>query len=347
MGGGRGKKKSAGKKKAPPRKRNKRLVKLFFGTTRERTNSDKPYEAYSTSPGVLTYGTCEVSIPPDHRLAALETPKARFLGSRRRHVVLLRVDGLTRDAFLKDFKEDLSTRKKSAALVFVHGFNVTFEDAARRTGQIAYDLGFFEGVPAFFSWPSVEDVLRYKDDEQRAKQAVPHIRRFLAEIESTGVESIYLLAHSMGNRVLTRALVQLAEERETDSDTIFHQIILTAPDIDADIFRRDIAEPLRKSYHRVTLYASSKDKALSLAAFDGRARAGQIINGAPLILPGINAIDVSGVDTNLGVGHFYYGSNRSVLSDMFNLIHHASPPDERFGLEEVETDRGTYWRFQP
>ena len=35
--------------------------------------------------------------------------------------------------------------------MFVHGFNVSFADAARRTAQIAYDLAF--GGPGALSWP--------------------------------------------------------------------------------------------------------------------------------------------------------------------------------------------------
>jgi esterase/lipase superfamily enzyme len=34
------------------------------------------------------------------------------------------------------------------AFVFIHGYNVSFEDAARRTGQFAYDLKFV-GAPIF------------------------------------------------------------------------------------------------------------------------------------------------------------------------------------------------------
>jgi esterase/lipase superfamily enzyme len=35
----------------------------------------------------------------------------------------------------------------------VHGYNVSFDDAALRTAQLAYDLTF-DCPAAFFSWPS-------------------------------------------------------------------------------------------------------------------------------------------------------------------------------------------------
>jgi esterase/lipase superfamily enzyme len=49
----------------------------------------------------------------------------------------------------------------------VHGFNVSFENALRRTAQIAYDLDF-DGAPFLFSWPSRDSLLSYASDWQSA-----------------------------------------------------------------------------------------------------------------------------------------------------------------------------------
>src|ERR1700732_3533700 len=60
-------------------------------------------------------------------------------------------------------------------------------------------------------------------------------------------------------------------------------------------------------------------------------RAGE--SGAKIVLvDGVDTIDVSAVDTNF-VGHFYYGENKSVLSDIFNLIQ-GQPVSKRFGLKQ-------------
>lgn len=42
---------------------------------------------------------------------------------------------------------------KAEAFVFVHGFNVPFHEAAKRTAQMAFDM-HFEGLPILYSWPS-------------------------------------------------------------------------------------------------------------------------------------------------------------------------------------------------
>ena len=71
---------------------------------------------------------------------------------------------------------DLSRRKE--VLVFIHGFNVGFEDAARRTARIAFDLRF-EGAPIFYSWPSQTGLLSYTVDETNVAWTVPHLKEFL------------------------------------------------------------------------------------------------------------------------------------------------------------------------
>jgi hypothetical protein len=118
---------------------------------------------------------------------------------------------------------------------------------------------------------------------------------------------------------------------------------LTAPDIDTDTFVHDIAPAIVPTAKRVTLYASSKDMALAFSkTVHGYDRAGE--SGEKIVLlDGVDTIDVSAIDTNL-VGHFYYGDNRSVLSDMFNLIK-GQPAMDRFGLKKRTKDRRPYWVF--
>ena len=149
---------------------------------------------------------------------------------------------------------------KKNAFVFVHGYNVAFEDATRRTAQISYDLGF-DGAPVFYSWPSQGTVARYIVDETNIEWAQANIKRFLEDLASNSdAENIYLTAHSMGSRGLTRAFTELVAEKPA-LRTRFREVILAAPDIDAEVFKRDIAPKLAPA----TLYASSQDKALELS----------------------------------------------------------------------------------
>jgi len=306
---------------------------------------EKP--GYGGERGQLTMGTCEVSIPRNHQPGELEGPsilRFEFRQDPQRHVVLLDVNPLSEDAFQAGLKARVQQSVDKDAVVFVHGFNFTFEDAARRTAQMAYDLRF-DGAPIFYSWPSQGGLFDYTVDENNARWTVPNLKRFLERIaRQSGAEQVHLIAHSMGNRALTAALRDLSFEPD-ETRPKFNEVVLTAPDIDAEVFKNDIAPRIVKTAERVTLYASSNDKALlSSKKIHGYPRAGD--SGPDLIvMPGIDTIDVSAVDTSL-LGHSYYGGNETVLADLFDLLHEAKPPDQRKWLRPERLGAMTYWSFR-
>ena len=63
-------------------------------------------------------------------------------------------------------------------IIFVHGYNVTFEEAALRTAQVAYDIEF-KGVPVIYSWPAQGNTLSYTVDQINAAWSRPHLVEFL------------------------------------------------------------------------------------------------------------------------------------------------------------------------
>ena len=302
--------------------------------------------AYGPERGKLELGTCEVSIPKLHEVGELESPsvlRLEFREDPKRHVVLLGIQPEPADRFFADLRECVGRSSQKSALVFVHGYNVSFEDAARRTAQIAYDLKF-EGAPIFFSWPSQAGILEYAVDETNVSWAAPHLLRFLTEVaEQSGAERIHLIAHSMGNRALTSALRDLSLMQKSDKPT-FDEVVLTAPDIDADTFVNDIAPAVVKTARRVTLYSSSNDEALIVSKkVHGYPRAGD--SGSQLVvLPGIDTVDVSAIDTSL-LGHTYYGDNSTVLADIFELLNASKPADQRHWLRPERLGLLKYWVF--
>jgi esterase/lipase superfamily enzyme len=304
--------------------------------------------AFGDGRGTLTLGTCEVSIPKRHEVGELESPsllKLEVCEDPNKHIVLLNVSPEDPDEFYSNLRNDVAKSKESSAIVFIHGFNVTFEDAARRTAQISYDLKF-AGVPIFYSWPSQGKLLDYAVDETNAVWTVPHLRQFLAEVaRQSGAKQIHLIAHSMGNRALTGALKELAYQSTDAGIPRFDQVLLTAPDIDADVFKNDIAPAITKAAARVTLYASSNDAALLLSKqLHGYPRAGEAGRDI-VIVPGMDTVDVTSVDTSL-LGHSYYGDSGSVLSDFVEVLHDAKPADKRTWLRPEFLGADKYWVFQ-
>ncbi len=302
---------------------------------------------YGNGRGTLELGQCEVTIPKTHRVGEMESPsvlRLEFQEDKQKHIVLNRVERLESDHFFAKVKADVAQSSGHELLVFVHGYNVTFENAARRTAQIAYDLKC-DSVPVFFSWPSQGGLFKYTVDETNVSWSAPHLKKFLLQlVERTGAKSINLIAHSMGNRALTEAVRDIAAESESQQ-VLFNQIVLAAPDVDAEIFKRDLAPWIVTTARNVTLYASSNDQALVASRkVHGHPRAGD--SGEDLVIvEGIETIDVTTVDTSL-LGHSYYGDNDSIISDIYHLFHARLPAHQRSWLRPANRNGGQYWIFE-
>jgi len=307
------------------------------------------YTAERSPAGSVDLGVCEVTIPKTHVMGELESPSILRLEIREeaaRHVVLSKTERLASEPFYTLLRERVQASPRRELFVFVHGFNVTFEDAARRTAQIHHDLKF-SGAPLFFSWPAHDKfVVTYPADENNVAWSAPHLKQFLLEVvKESQAESVNLVAHSMGNRALAAALREIELELK-DNSRLFNQVILAAPDIDADDFRHNIAPAMQRTAKRLTLYASSRDDALLASRLLHRGpRAGDAGEGL-VVVNGIDTIDVTAIDSSPW-GHSYYGSSDPVLNDLKAMLMLAIPPSERTWLSPAERNGLTYWIFQP
>jgi esterase/lipase superfamily enzyme len=227
-------------------------------------------------------------------------------------------------------------------LVYVHGFNVTFDEAAIRAAQLGYDLKV-EGATAFFSWPSRGRLEDYLADGSAIDASEVALKQYLETLSANPeVESIDILAHSMGNR----ALIRIASELQGDPKMKpIRNIILAAPDVDLDVFNQLAVQYPQLATGRTTLYVSSKDRAVF---------ASEIMNDYPragyappvAIVRGIDTVETSRVDIGL-LGHSYYAESHDLLHDMFDILHHGAGPAERQGLEPLKDNNGQrYWSFR-
>ena len=324
------------------------MVGIYYATDRALENGVYTGER-DTSVDPIKYGLCEVSIPPEHRAGMIERPsfwRFEFKEDPAQHVVLRNVNQMGKEAVFESIAQQfrsLQNIPRKRVLVFIHGYNNSFEDAALRTAQLHYDLDF-PGVSMFYSWPSDRQALSYLSDGQDIEWSTPNIARFLEDLESNdGIDDVYLIAHSMGNRGLTKALLNL---KQAGGGSKIKEIILAAADMDADLFNRDIAPRFSRFFPRTTIYASSSDLALrGSGAFSETARVGEIRNGAPTVsvLPKIDIIDASTIATDF-VGHSYFGDNTSVISDIKLLVDEDKAPPRPF-LKAIMSSIGKYWEF--
>jgi esterase/lipase superfamily enzyme len=328
-------------------------VRVFYGTDRKSTGSAKPAELYGAERGDLQYGYLDVTIPEAHQDAQLETRShwdmyTLFMGQdglRSRFVLLDQVTPLARDDFLSALRAQIKQAPSKDVFIFVHGFNSTFEDAARRCAQLAYDLDF-DGTPMMFSWASAGSATAYIKDEATVTASGRKMAQMLDDVVAqSGAERIHLIAHSMGNRALIEALqTYLAKRDASKRQKIFDQIVFTAPDVDRDYFVGAI-DSLAGSAARVTLYASSTDLALqSSQILHDAPRAG--LAGAHIIsMSGIDTIDMSAVPAD-SLGHTYFASNAGAIYDLFRLLWRGDPPPKRCGMSGQQSGGLlTVWLF--
>jgi esterase/lipase superfamily enzyme len=295
------------------------VVPVFFATDRARRAEEPLDFTGDRNPSAqLHLGRIDVRIPRDHRMGAIERPTIWTLWRENpeQHLVIVGRRLLSYEDFYGDVSRVVGLSNEKQALVFIHGYNVAFEDAAFRSAQLSYDLGF-EGATVLYSWPSVSRTIDYRIDERNNEWTITHLRWFLEDLRrKSGARVIHLIAHSMGNRALVGALSAMAPPRDTDAR--FSQVVLAAPDIDAGLFP-DIAAALRRVAGRVTLYASSRDRALEAARkYDTFQRVGSTTPRL-IVLPGVDTIDASAVDTSL-LGHSYFGDSTTVMSDLYYVI---------------------------
>ncbi|HEY2634779.1 MAG TPA: alpha/beta hydrolase [Steroidobacteraceae bacterium] len=316
-------------------------VRVFYGTNRAPTGDVKPALFYGKERGELQYGYLNVTIPRLHKEAELETQprwaEYTFVMSeasmRRQYVLLDQITPLAKDDFTRALRQQIKDSSSKDLFIFVHGFNNTFEDAARRAAQMAYDLDF-DGTPILYSWPSQGSVVAYAADEAAVGISGRKMADFLETVVAqSGAQRIHVLAHSMGNRALIEAMQTYLAKRAPDKrQHIFGQIVFTAPDVDRDYFI-DAIDSLRGSAERVTLYASGNDRALHYSQFvHGAPRAGTA--GDVIVkLAGLDTIDMSAVPADI-LGHSYFAANSGAINDIFRIFWRGDAPPQRCGMKD-------------
>jgi esterase/lipase superfamily enzyme len=258
-------------------------------------------------------------------------------------------------ALQAEIRSRLAKTERKEVVVFIHGYNNTFNDAANATGSICRLLGP-DFVCVALTWPaggSRGAFMGYNLDRESGEFAVADMRKAIRTIGQTeGVRGVDIIAHSRGTDVLASAFQQLSAE--------------VAPDIDIDVAATKIfdafSDPdvpygpkknpnvaIKEGSFHLTIYSSPGDQALDIASsiFGSRLRLGQLDLRGPEAKalradPG-HLVDLIEVDENTGAwGHGYFLSNPAVRSDLVALINGLRPGDAGRPLVEI---RAPFWRI--
>ena len=136
-----------------------RIVEFTFATTRQMRDLAGAL-TYSGERGeTLNFGAARVSIPAGHHnLGHIELPRRGTVFGYSlyeekldpaKHFTIREVRTLAEG----DWTHLLQDSNQSEVLVFVHGFNTSFEDALYRQAQIIWDLQY-KGTAVLFTWAS-------------------------------------------------------------------------------------------------------------------------------------------------------------------------------------------------
>lgn len=338
------------------------VVPVYYGTDRAADTSGARLTYAAERARRLELGRALVTVPKTHEVPNVERPWVYRLPfssvillqekeDPARHFTIKEIKAMSREDLAQIVRDRLgaSSDFKDQALVFLHGFNNSFEGALFRTAQIAYDLKF-DGAPFMYSWPSKGQLglQDYSYDRESSTQAEPYLRQFLEFVtRETGAKSVNIIAHSMGNQVLLNVLREL--KRLPPTDVHIGEIILAAPDVDRDTFEF-LAKEISGFGRGITVLAASNDRALEASRrfWGGVPRAGDMAGGTPVLVAGIDTIDISALSTDiLSLNHSSYAEQRQLLVDLRSLLKDGSRPTEKREppLDRVSTDKGVYWRY--
>jgi esterase/lipase superfamily enzyme len=335
-------------------------VPVFYGTDRVRKEEPKRISYTTERARRLELGHALVTVPKSHQVPNIERPFALRIPyleitiyeqaeDPKQHFTIKELKSLTREEFIALARQRVAGSRsfKDQAVVFVHGYNTGFDFALFRTAQMAYDLKF-DGASFLYSWPSGGGFFGYGYDRDSATQAQLYLKDFLQlVIDQSGAKSVSVIAHSMGNLPLLNVLRELGPA--LPPNVRLNEIILAAPDVDRDVFA-NLAGAIAGYGRGLTLYCSANDRAMTAArSFAGGVpRAGDVPPDGPVILPGVDTIDVTETGTDLlALNHSLYAERSALLNDIGLLLQTGErPPERRIPiLQRVRTARGDFWRY--
>ncbi len=192
------------------------------------------------------------------------------------------------DSFPSFSQGDNAAQKHVCFLV--HGYNNGFEDAANLYASVSDRL--FSGpdglgICVSFDWPSLGSILGYEPDRDHARTCAPALadvfdsvhqwlltkqRQTASDPTRACKAKVSVLAHSMGNYVLQKALSAVWKRNNQPlSVSLINQLVMIAADVDNDLFDAisedsTDGQAVANLSYRVTGLYSGRDDVLGASA---------------------------------------------------------------------------------
>jgi esterase/lipase superfamily enzyme len=215
-------------------------------------------------------------------------------------------------AFRRDLRAALATAPtRREAIVYVHGFNNSFDESVLRLAQIADDFRM-GGVAVNYAWPSAAHPLAYVYDRDSLMIARDGLDELISELRAAGADSIILVAHSVGSMLVMETLRQRAIARPGSVARDIAGVILISPDLDVDLFRAQ-ATRIGSLPEPFGIFVSRRDRVLALSArlTGARQRLGNLSGASAVADLDVTVLDVT--DFSSGAGHFTAASSPALI----------------------------------
>jgi len=347
-------------------------MKLFYATDREpRDNEDGSFGYGSGRSASLAFGTALVDIDGN---PSWEEFTALSLESNRKDELKVHMGAITetnrlpptphpasyvdgkivfsaeRTTEAREIEARMNARiaqtlaesPRKEVVIYIHGYNNGFIDAALDLAEIWHFLGR-KHMPVLYTWPAghegISGLRGYNYDRESGEFTIYHLKQFLKSLgRMDEIEKIHIIAHSRGTDVLTTALREVfleirAEGKHPHEELRIANVILAAPDLDYEVaLQRLVAEHVESGVEQATIYTSPADKAIKISEwlYGSVARIGHLDSG--IVKSELNEKQMASIKDNSSiqfvefigkgdsVGHGYFSSSTAVSSDLITLI---------------------------
>lgn len=231
-------------------------------------------------------------------------------------------------------KKEMMANKRDT-LIFIHGFNTTFDEALITASRVKNNFEKYHPINiVVFSWPSDGHAVpwqSYLSDRHDAEASAAAFARgilklsdFLKVGEACGQE-LHLLCHSMGNYVLRNAIQAMLKIQNNRIPRLFKNIFLMAADEDDDALEtEDKLLPVIHLTKELYVYFNRGDVALKTSDWTkgNPDRLGSNGPRYPLnVANKVTLIDCTNVvDNSKEVGHSYFHNNDIVVRDLLFVL---------------------------
>ena len=151
-------------------------------------------------------------------------------------------------------------------LLYVHGFNQTFEMAALDAARLSDGIRF-RGETMVFSWPSKAKLFDYGYDRESAMWSRDALEQVLSGlITSPAIGRLHIVAHSIGTMLTMEAIRQIYDRHGDVVAERIGTVVFASPDIDMDVFSSSV-ERIGPLASKITVINSTNDRALAVSSW--------------------------------------------------------------------------------